>query len=226
MNRGDVVLCKMYGKEYKALVWGENVSNDAHRGTNGEPSLHLLMVTEPLKPLPLGQQPEPTIVYDVLHESFAGIKTAEWCEATVIKQLRAADLDAAQAEPVSELHYSVSYVDELGNEQPCSPRAAWLNDMLQNAKRTGLVDDAGRVEDSTLQPEHDAPEQPVTEDTCGSGSERDGLVMQPAAQAEHDAPSESISEPITVTSQATEQGFVAWRLVVPAVDSDSETPKE
>lgn len=75
VKRGDVVLLSWQQKTYNAIVLGLNSTNDSHLGANGEPALHLaVLFDEPLingkpKPLPIGELPQVSYQYDVVHAS-------------------------------------------------------------------------------------------------------------------------------------------------------------
>lgn len=68
-NRGDVVLYSQNGRTYNALVLLANEANNQRTGEKGEPSLHLAVLLDDPKPLPLGQVPAVTVIYDVVHAS-------------------------------------------------------------------------------------------------------------------------------------------------------------
>lgn len=117
-KRGDVVLYSQLGKVYNALVLGENETNDDRKGAKGESALHLAVILEDPKPLPMGQVPAVTILYDVVHfthefsdkyaetygpESFAHRGAGEWMpslgRSAVEVQEPSTDLAASSEKP-------------------------------------------------------------------------------------------------------------------------------
>lgn len=94
-KRGDVVLYRdPGGRIYNALVDSVSTPNDDLLGSGGESALNLYIVTDypanayaphpaPKGMLKLGYSQEPSIIYDVPHES-AGHKTGSWGECLVL----------------------------------------------------------------------------------------------------------------------------------------------
>lgn len=115
-KRGDVVLYTQQGKTYNAIVLAIAAQVDTHVGADNEPALHLSVLFDDRKPLPLGEFPVPQTIYDVVHEShefdadyqnFHGPDfhknrgAGEWREAEVV------DLRSI-AQQISELHVAQS----------------------------------------------------------------------------------------------------------------------
>ena len=75
VKRGDVVLLKVGGKIYNALVHAVCATEASHLGENGEPMLHLsYLPDEPVvngkpKVPPIGYIPESVMIHGVVHAS-------------------------------------------------------------------------------------------------------------------------------------------------------------
>lgn len=69
VKRGDYVVVSSPMQTLNALVLDVSREQHGRLGANGEPPVHVVVIQEPRKPLPLGEVLQPTILHDVVHES-------------------------------------------------------------------------------------------------------------------------------------------------------------
>lgn len=174
VKRGDVVLLSWQQKTYNAIVLGLNSTNDSHLGANGEPALHLaVLFDEPLingkpKPLPIGELPQVSYQYDVVHAShvfpddFKELHGAEahkhrgageWSEGVAEQLYRA---NAGLAEQSARLSDQVEDLKAANAQQheDIADATKWHHEALaDNEKLRGIIEQLRTPKVSEPQPE-------------------------------------------------------------------------